>query len=53
MLELVTDIPAEDILEELGDNLVPNQVDKPSEYDWDTTPTASTIKFFRGMVDEE
>ena len=51
--ELVVDIPAEYILEELGENFTPNQIDEPSESDWDTTPKASTIKFFRGMADEE
>ena len=46
VLEPVAYIPAEDILEEFGDNFAPNQKDEPSESYWDTTPVASTIKFF-------
>ena len=53
VLEPVADIPSKDIPEALGDNFTPNQIDEPSEFDWDTTPVASTIKFFRGMEDEE
>ena len=53
VLEPAKDIPTEDISEELGDNFLPNQVDEPSESNWDTTPAASTIKFFRGMVVKE
>jgi hypothetical protein len=53
VLEPVADIPTEDISEELGDNFAPNQTDEPLESDWDTTLAASTIKFFRGMADEE
>ena len=53
VMELAKDILVEDISEELGDNFVPNQTDEPSESDWDTTPVASTIKFFKGMANEE
>ena len=53
MLELVADSPAEEILEVLGDNFTPNQIDKPSGSDWDTTLRASAIRFFGGMVDEK
>jgi hypothetical protein len=28
-------------------------VEEPSKYDWDTTPTTSTIEFFGGIVDHE
>jgi len=37
----------------LGDNFAPDQTDEPSESDWDTTPAASTIKFFVGIANEE
>ena len=52
-LELVVDSPTEDIPQVLGDNFTPNQIDKPLGSDWDTTPRASTIRFFGGMADEE
>ena len=42
----------EDISAEFGDNFFPNPLDEPLESDWDTTPAASTIKFFGGMEDE-
>ena len=42
-----------DIPGEFGDNFVLNLVNDPSESDWDTTPTVSTIKFFEGMADDE
>ena len=48
-----TEPTTEDIPAEFGDNFVPNPVNEPSESDWDTTPVASTIKFFGGMGDEE
>ena len=51
--DILEEFAADDIPKELGDNFVPNQADEPSESDWDTTPTASAIKFFRGMADEE
>ena len=53
VLEPVVDSPTKEILEVLGDNFTPNQIDEPSGSDWDTTPRASTIRFFRGMADEE
>jgi hypothetical protein len=28
-------------------------VEEPSESPWDTTPTTSSIKFFRGRADQE
>ena len=53
VLEPVADIPSKDIPEALGDNFTPNQIDEPSESDWNTAPKASAIKFFGGMADEE
>jgi hypothetical protein len=53
VLEPVADSPVEDILEVLGDNFTPNQTNEPSESHWDTTPRASTIRFFGGMAEEE
>ena len=37
----------------VADNFEQNLVEEPSESDWDTTPAASTIKFFGGMADQE
>ena len=53
VLEPVADSSAEDIPEVLGDNFTPNQTNKPSESDWDSTPRASAIIFFGGMANEE
>ena len=35
------------------DNFEQNLVEEPSKSEWDTTPVASTIKFFGGMEDHE
>ena len=35
------------------DNFIENIVKDPSDSGWDTTPTASDIKFLGGMADEE
>ena len=40
-------------LETVVDNFEKNLVKEPSGSSWDTTPAASTIKFFGGMADHE
>ena len=37
----------------VADNFEHSLVKEPSKYDWDSTPVASSIKFFGGMVDQE
>ena len=37
----------------VADNFEQNFIEEPSKYDWNTTPTTSAIKFFRGMADHE
>ena len=37
----------------VAENFEQNLVEEPSEFDWDTTSTTSTIKLFGGMVDHQ